>query len=110
MSISMDINQIDFISLISEKAVLLNLNVEDLHYERYSDYYWKNKGQFISVLNKGIQDDKLKIIFQTHIHKVSKVEEKVNKVEEKVSKEEVNELIPQVKIRKTKKYSVYEKI
>lgn len=101
MSISMDISQSDFISLISEKAVTLNLNVEESHYESNSDYYWKNKGQFISVLNKGIHDDKLKIIFQTHIQKVSKVVD---------IPEEVVELVPQVKIQKTKRYSVFVKI
>ncbi len=101
MSISMDISQSDFISLISEKAFSLNLNVDNVHYETNSDYYWKNKGQFISVLNKGLPDDKLKVIFQTHIQKVSKVGD---------IQEEVVELIPQVKIRKTEKYSVYEKI
>lgn len=99
----MEIIQSEFISLICEKAITLNLNVEASHYETYSDYYWKNKGQFISVLNKGIPDDKLKIIFQTHIQKVGKVN-----TEEK--EEEVYELIPQVKIVKSKKYSIYEKI
>ncbi len=99
----MEIIQSEFISLICEKAITLNLNVDGSHYETYSDYYWKNKGQFISVLNKGIPDDKLKIIFQTHIQKVGKVN-----TEEK--EEEVYELIPQVKIVKSKKYSIYEKI
>jgi hypothetical protein len=103
MSISMDISQSDFISLILEKAVSLNLNVDNSHYETNSEYYYKNKGQFISVLNKGLPDDKLKIIFQTHIQKVGKSEEKE---EEKV----IYEYVPLVKIIKTKKYSVYEKI
>lgn len=104
MSISIDICQNDFISLISEKAVSLNLNIEESHYESNSNYYWKNKGQFISVLNKEIQDDKLKIIFQTHIQKVYKPKE---------TPEEYNityEIIPQVKLVKTEKYYVYEKI
>ncbi len=100
MSISMDISQSDFISLITEKANTLNLDVDNSHYETNSEYYWKNKGQFISVLNKGIPDDKLKIIFQTHIQKLGKNEKE----------EVIYEYVPLVKIRKTKKYSVYEKI
>ena len=112
MSISMEIIQSEFISLICEKATTLNLNVEVSHYETNSDYYWKNKGQFISVLNKGISDDKLKIIFQTHIQKVEKANtnntNNTNKEEEK--EEELYELIAQVKIVKTKKYSIYEKL
>jgi hypothetical protein len=105
MSISMDICQSDFISLISEKAVFLNMNVEESHYESNSDYYWKNKGQFISVLNKGITDDKLKIIFQTHIQKVSKVVDIPKQLEE-----EIVEIIPQVKLQKTQRYYVFVKI
>ena len=101
----MDISQSDFISLICEKALSLNLNVDNVHYESNNDYYWKNKGQFISVLNKGLPDDKLKIIFQTHIQKVSKVD-----TPKQVDEEEVTELSPQVKIVKTKRYFVYEKI
>ncbi len=104
----MEIIQSDFISLIAEKASTLNLNVDTIHYESNSEYYWKNKGQFISVLNKGISDDKLKIIFQTHLQKIEKNSNISQKVEEK---EEITyEFIPLVKICKTKKYSVYERI
>lgn len=105
MSISMDISQSDFISLITEKANTLNLDVDNSHYETNSEYYWKNKGQFISVLNKGIPDDKLKIIFQTHIQKIEKNVSGANKVEEK--EEVIYEYIPLVKIVKTKRYSVF---
>ncbi len=105
MSISMDICQSDFISLIAEKATTLNLNVESSHYETNAEYYYKNKGQFISVLNKGIPDDKLKIIFQTHIQKIEKT---VNVPQEK--EDIIYEYVPIVKIVKTNKYSVYVKI
>ncbi len=105
MSISMDICQSDFISLIAEKATTLNLNVESSHYETNAEYYYKNKGQFISVLNKGIPDDKLKIIFQTHIQKIEKT---VNVPQEK--EDIIYEYVPIVKIVKTNKYSVYDKI
>ncbi len=98
----MDISQSDFISLIFKKANALNLNVESLHYETNAEYYYKNKGQFISVLNKGIPDDKLKIIFQTHIQKVDK---SVNVSQEK--EDIVYEYVPLVKIVKTEKYSVF---
>ncbi len=101
----MDICQSDFISLIIEKASTLNLNVDTIHYESNSEYYWKNKGQFISVLNKGIPDDKLKIIFQTHIQKIEKT---VNVSQEK--EDIIYEYVPIVKIVKTNKYSVYDKI
>ncbi len=101
----MDICQSDFISLIIEKATTLNLNVESSHYETNAEYYYKNKGQFISVLNKGIPDDKLKIIFQTHIQKIEKT---VNVPQEK--EDIIYEYVPIVKIVKTNKYSVYVKI
>ncbi len=101
----MDICQSDFISLIAEKATTLNLNVESSHYETNAEYYYKNKGQFISVLNKGIPDDKLKIIFQTHIQKIEKT---VNVPQEK--EDIIYEYVPIVKIVKTNKYSVYVKI
>ncbi len=100
----MDICQSDFISLIAQKATTLNLDVTNIHYETNAEYYYKNKGQFISVLNKGIPDDKLKIIFQTHIQKVQKVQN-VENVEEKENM--VYEYVPLVKIVKTKRYSVY---
>ena len=99
----MDISQSEFISLIGEKALTLNLNVDNSHYETHSDYYWKNKGQFISVLNKGIPDDKLKIIFQTHIQKVDKVS-----VEQQ--SDVTYEYVPQTKLVQTKRYSVFVKI
>ncbi len=98
----MDISQSDFISLIVEKANALNLNVESSHYETNAEYYYKNKGQFISVLNKGIPDDKHKITFQTHIQKVDKI---VNVSQEK--EDIVYEYVPLVKIVKTEKYSVF---
>ena len=101
----MDICQSDFISLIIEKATTLNLNVESSHYETNAEYYYKNKGQFISVLNKGIPDDKLKIIFQTHIQKIEKGSTLSQKVEEKEEAEYV--YVPLVKIIKTQKYSVF---
>ncbi len=108
----MDISQSDFISLIAEKATILNMNVENMHYTTHSDYYWKNKGQFISVLNKGIPDDKLKIIFQTHIQKVSKVNECYSNKDEVKNENSCNTevIIPQTKIVKTEKYSVFVKI
>ncbi len=101
----MEIIQSDFISLLAQKATTLHLNVNSTHYEENSDYYYKNKGQFISVLNKGIPDDKLKIIFQTHIQKIEKNVSGANKVEEK--EEVIYEYIPLVKIVKTKRYSVF---
>jgi hypothetical protein len=42
MSISMDICQSDFISLIIEKATTLNLNVESSHYETNAEYYYNH--------------------------------------------------------------------
>ncbi len=100
-TIDFSINQEDFIDLISKRAVSLEINVDEDHYSQNSEYYWKNKGQFISVLNKGLGDDKLKVIFQTHIQKINN--SNTNNVESCESVEYWNI----TKIITTPKYSVY---
>ncbi len=88
----------EYIQLLQETASRLQLNVELSHYEDNKDYYWNNKGQLKTVIDKKIPDDKLKIIFQTHIQKLEK---QVN------VQEEVKIEYPPVKIVNTIKYSVY---
>ncbi len=92
----------EYIQLLQETASRLNLNIENTHYEENKDYYWNNKGQLKTVIDKKIPDDKLKIIFQTHIQKLNKNQDNNNEVQ--------NERIieyPPVKIINTNKYSVY---
>jgi hypothetical protein len=91
------ISQTDFIKVLSEHAANLSLSVDTAHYETHSEYYWKNKMQFISVIQKKIPDDKLKIIFQTHIQKVDS-----QKVEEPILL-----VYPPVKLIPTMRYSTY---
>lgn len=94
--IEQTISQEDFISTIANYASTLEIDVVNAsHYQEHSDYYWKNKNQFISVINKGLSADKLKVIFQTHIQKLSHENEKCELV------------YPPMKIMNTKKYSVY---
>ncbi len=88
----------EYIQLLQETASRLNLNIENTHYEENKDYYWNNKGQLKTVIDKKIPDDKLKIIFQTHIQKLEK---QVNVPEEPKIE------YPPVKIMTTNKYSVY---
>ncbi len=100
MAIDQNITQTDLMHTLAEYASNLGIQGADIsHYESHSEYYWKNKMQFISVINKGIPEDKLKIIFQTHLHKLSGANN---------SQEDSTTLtFPPMKIIPTLKYSVY---
>jgi hypothetical protein len=119
--IDQNINQNEFILTLVSYTHNLQLEFEDSHYQSNAEYYWKNKNQFISIINKGIPDDKLKIIFQTHFQKVTKnsnnemnnknieMNNKNNNLfEEEKIQVQVQICYPPVKIVKTNKFSVYE--
>jgi hypothetical protein len=108
--IDQNIPQNEFISTLISYSHNLQLNVEEVHYESNSEYYWKNKNQFISVINKGIPDDKLKIIFQTHIQKLTKNNnnhQNNNNINSEKDQEHIQICYPPVHIVKTEKFSVY---
>ena len=96
MTIDQNITQTDLMQTLATYASKLNVQANLEHYESNAEYYWKNKGQFISVINKGIPDDKLKIIFQTHILKISPTQTAVEDL-----------VYPPMKIIPTQKYSIY---
>ena len=96
------ISQPDFIQVLAEYAAKLSLSVDAAHYETHAEYYWKNKMQFISVIQKKIPDDKLKIIFQTHIQKVDKCD-----IHKKDMEEPTLLIYPPVKVIPTMRYSTY---
>ncbi len=110
--IDINIPQNEFISTLISYSHNLQLNIEESHYESNSEYYWKNKNQFISVINKGIPDDKLKIIFQTHIQKLTKNNNNNNQNNNnhypEKDQEQIQICYPPVHLVKTNKYSVYE--
>ncbi len=95
------ISQPDFINNLIQCAQ--NLGIEsgtEAHYQEHAEYYWKNKMQFISVINKKIPDDKLRIIFMTHIQKVGKENVNVNEIMNVIPE-------PQTKIVPTLRYTVH---
>ncbi len=93
-----NISQSDFILHIAKIANDLDIKFPENHYENNVEYYWKNKNQFISVINKKLANDKLKVIWETHINKLKEVEN-VNE-----------EVVVKRKIVKTSKFSVYDLI
>lgn len=101
--------QNDFILQISQIAKDLNISFDDNHYENNSEYYWKNKNQFISVINKKLPNDKLKIIWETHINKLKNVDN-VSNQNQSQNQTQNDEIICIAKITKTKKFSVYAKL
>ena len=82
----------EYIAKIAKVAERLNLDVDQSHYEENSEYYWNQRGQLNTVIDKGIPDDKLVVIFKTHL--------------QKTQKEIVNEY-PPMKLMATSKYSVW---
>ncbi len=90
----------EYIELLKNTSIRLELNIDENHYDENKDYYWNNKGQLKTVIDKKIPDDKLKIIFQTHIQKLTKSANEVV-VEKKIE-------YPPVKLVKTEKFYVYD--
>ncbi len=86
----------EYITKISNVAERLSLGVDRSHYEENAEYYWNQKGQLNTVIDKGLPDDKLVVIFKTHLQKTEK----------KVEKESVLEY-PPVKLQNTSRYSVW---
>lgn len=81
-----------YITLLKETSSRIGLGVDDDHFESHMEYYWNQRGQLQTVIQKNIGDEKLKMIFQNHV--------------QKLSKENVLEFAP-MKIVKTEKFSVY---
>ncbi len=93
----------EYLELIKTTSKRLQLDVSDEHFDTNKSYYWNNKGQLKTVIEKGLPDDKLKVIFQGHINKLSKG----NQVKQEDNKNDEILVYPPVKIMKTPKYSVY---
>jgi hypothetical protein len=85
----------EYIETLKNASERLQLGVEASHYDENKDYYWNQKGQLQTVLTKNLPDDKLKMIFQNHINKLSK------------EKEPVLLQYPPVKVIPTPKFSTY---
>ncbi len=68
--ITAETTQEEYLQILTEVASRLGLG-DAGHYTTNADHYWKNKGQFISVINKQLPDDKLKVIFQSHIQRIA---------------------------------------
>ncbi len=82
----------EYITKIWNVAERLSLGVDRSHYEENGEYYWNQRGQFNTVIDKGIPDDKLIVIFKTHLQKTQK---------------EVIIQYPPVKIMDTSRYFVW---
>lgn len=85
----------EYIETLKNASTRLQLGVEGFHFDENKDYYWNQKGQFQTVLTKNLPDDKLKMIFQNHIQKLSK------------EREPVLLQYPPVKVIPTPKFSTY---
>ena len=68
--ITPETTQNEYIAIITEVGARLGFT-DATHYSSNAEYYWKNKGQFISVINKQLPDDKLKVIFQQHYQRIT---------------------------------------
>lgn len=62
----------EYIAKIAKVAERLSLDVNASHYEENAEYYWNQRGQLNTVIDKGIPDDKLLVIFKTHLQKTQK--------------------------------------
>ncbi len=81
-----------YIELLKTTSSRVGIEVDEDHFDTNMEYYWNQRGQLQTVIQKNIGDEKLKMIFQNHI--------------QKLSKENVLEFAP-MKIVKTQKFSVY---
>ncbi len=68
--ITAETTQEEYLQILTEVASRLGLGNAE-HYTTNAEHYWKNKGQFVSVINKQLPDDKLKVIFQSHIQRIA---------------------------------------
>lgn len=89
----------EYLTLIKETASRLSLSVSNEHFDENKEYYWNNRGQLKTVIEKKIPDDKLKIIFMVHINKLGLCSDALE--------EEQTLKYPPVRIIPTKLYSVY---
>jgi hypothetical protein len=62
----------EYITKIAKVAERLSLDVDASHYEENAEYYWNQRSQINTVIDKGIPDDKLMVIFKTHLQKTQK--------------------------------------
>ena len=62
----------EYITKIAKVAERLSLEVDASHYEENAEYYWNQRSQINTVIDKGIPDDKLMVIFKTHLQKTQK--------------------------------------
>ena len=86
----------EYIEKIAKVAERLSLDVDVSHYEENAEYYWNQRGQLNTVIDKRIPDDKLVVIFKTHLQKTQK----------ETQKETVKEY-PPMKLIDTSRYSVW---
>ncbi len=86
----------EYIELLERTAERVGIEVPEDHYKENSEYYKTQQGQLKNVIEKNLPEEKLKIIFQNLINKLSGE-----------NKEESTIQYPPVKIVNTQKYSVY---
>ena len=89
MMITPETTQDEYIAIITEVGARLGFT-DAAHYSSNAEYYWKNKGQFISVINKQLPDDKLKVIFQQHYQRITNPPPQKEGKEGKEGKDQVN--------------------
>ena len=87
-----------YIEMLYEVGSRLGFPYKIDFYRENEDYLVKNQGQFKSIIEKKLPDDKLRVIFQSHFNKLMN---NMNNIDTKV------EFQP-VKVVSTAKFAVYE--
>ena len=81
-----------YLEKIQKEFGRLGFEREMDYFRENEEYFWNQRGQLNNVIDRKLPDDKLKIIFQTHV--------------QKLEKSDILEFAP-MKIVKTEKFSVY---
>jgi hypothetical protein len=64
----------NYIEKIQKEFGRLGFEKEIDFFRENEEYFWNQRGQLNNVIDRKLPDDKLKIIFQTHMQKVEKTE------------------------------------